>query len=182
MKFETNEAARHMGVPAATLADQLERLPKDETHELVSQLPPAQAAAVVSELEAADAVNLVEALPDNRVAAVIEFLPRTVATDRIGSLPEDRRANILAALPPEKAAGVSTLLRYPPESDGGIMDTRFVAVRVDETTEASLGLQHFCDGSDQHNGFSRVPGTGDVGDVEIWLMNDEREMEHHPKQ
>lgn len=135
---DTTKGAGEIQVPAATLADQLERLPKDEAHELFRRLPPVDAAAVVAELEIADAVNLVEALPDDRVAACIEFLPRTIATDLIGSLPEERRAKILAALPPEKAAAVSTLLRYPPESAGGIMDTRFVAVRAEETIETSL--------------------------------------------
>jgi magnesium transporter len=135
---DTSKAAGKIQVPAADLADQLERLPEDEARELFHQLTPAQAAAVVAELEASDAANLIEVWPDGRVAACLDLLPRTVATDLIGILPAARRANILAALPPEKAAVLSTLLRYPPESAGGIMDTRFVAVRAEETTEASL--------------------------------------------
>ena len=135
---DTNEAARHTKTPAATLADQLERLPEDEAQEAFRQLTPAQAAAVVAELETPDAADLIEALPNDRIAACLELLPRTIATDLIGTLSEERRSNILSLLPAEKAAAVSGLLRYPAESAGGIMDSRFVAVRADETTEESL--------------------------------------------
>ncbi len=135
---DTNRTAQDLALSAATLADQLERLPDDEAIELFRQFTPVQAASIVAELETADAANFLEALPDDRVAACIELLPRTVATDLIGAFPEERRAPILAALPPDKAAAVSALLRYAPESAGGIMDTRFVAIRADETTEESL--------------------------------------------
>ena len=124
--------------PAAALAEQLERAPEDAARETFRQLTATQAAAVIAELETADAAKLLDGLPDDRIAACLELLPRTVTTDLLGSFSEARRAEILSALPPEKAAVISTLLRYPPESAGGIMDTRFVAIRAGETSEASL--------------------------------------------
>ena len=135
---DSDETARRVQNPAATLAERLERLPEDEAQAEFRQLTSAQAAAVLAELETADAADLIDRLPDDRVAACLEQLPGTVATDLIGHLPEQRRTHILSLLPPEKAAAVSTLLRYAPESAGGIMDNRFLAVRADETTEESL--------------------------------------------
>jgi magnesium transporter len=135
---DTNQTAKDQPTPAATLADQLERLPEDEAQEVFRQLTAAQSAAVVAELEPADAAKLVAVLPNDRVAACLELLPRTIATDLLGDFPEPRRAQILSLLPAEKAAVVSSLLRYPAESAGGIMDSRFVAVRAGETIEESL--------------------------------------------
>jgi magnesium transporter len=134
----TSKAARGIQFQAATVADQLERLPEDEARERFGQLTPAEAAAVVAELETANAAHFLEGLPDERVAACLEVLARTIGTDLLGYFPEKRRGQILSLLPPEKAAAVATLLRYPPESAGGIMDNRFVAVRANETAEESL--------------------------------------------
>jgi magnesium transporter len=125
-------------LPASILAERLKRLPVDEARELFGQLTPSQGAAVGAEMEAPDIAQLLSALPDERIAACLELLPRTVAADLIGSFSEERRAQILSILPPENAAAVSRLLKYPPESAGGIMDNRFIAVRADETTEESL--------------------------------------------
>ncbi len=136
---DTGRGAQAIEAPAGALAEQLERLPKDEGRELFRQLAPADAAAVITELETTDAVEFLETLPDDRVAACLDLLPRTIATDLIGIFAEDRRAAILSALPAEKSAAVSMLLRYPPETAGGIMDNRFVAVRAQETIEESLG-------------------------------------------
>jgi magnesium transporter len=135
---DISKAARDDSFQAATVADQLERLPEDEARELFGRLTASQAAAVVAELETGGGANFLEALPDDHVAGCLELLPRTMAADLIGKLPEMRRAPILARLPPEKAAAISLLLRYPPESAGGIMDNRFVAVRANETAEQSL--------------------------------------------
>jgi len=135
---DTNKAARDIPFQAASVADQLERLPEDEARALFAQLTPAQAAAVVAELEIANAAHFLEGLPDDRVAACLAVLSRTIGTDLLGNFPEERRGQILSLLPPEKAAAVATLLRYPPESAGGIMDNRFVAVRANETAEESL--------------------------------------------
>ena len=135
---DTNQTAQQLHLPAATLANQLERLPEDEARDAFRQFTPTQAAAVVAELEADYAASLLESWPQERIADCIELLPRTIATDLVGALPEERRAKILAELPPEKAATISALLRYPAESAGGIMDSRFVAVRADETIEQSL--------------------------------------------
>jgi magnesium transporter len=135
---DTNKAAGDVPCRAATVADQLKRLPEDEARQMFCQLEATQAGAVVAELESATAAKLLEAFPDEQVAACIELLPRTLATDLLGCLPEKRRKQILALLPPEKAVAVSTLLSYPAESAGGIMDNRFVAVRANETVEQSL--------------------------------------------
>lgn len=122
----------------ADIAQHLERLPEDQAREYFRQLEPAVAAAVLAELEIEDAINLLETLPDERVASLLQLVPRTNTADLIGAFPEARRAGILAGLAPEKEAAVTNLLQYPPQSAGGIMDNRFVAVRDDDTVDQCL--------------------------------------------
>lgn len=120
------------------MADQLERLPVEKARDAFGRLTVDQCAAIVAELETVDAANLLEALPDDHVAACLQLVPRSLAADLVGILPVERRAQVLSGLTPEKAAAVSALLRYPPESAGGIMDNRFIAVRATQTVEECL--------------------------------------------
>jgi magnesium transporter len=129
---------REIESTAAALVEQLERLPEEEARAIFSQLTAPQRAAVVGELETTVSIELLKALPDDQVAACLQIVPRNIAADLVANLPEERRSPILSGLAPEKAAAVSALLRYSPESAGGIMDNRFVAVRVDETVDQSL--------------------------------------------
>ncbi len=127
---------RELEPPA--LADHLERLPVDEAVPIFMEMTPAQRGAVVVELAVEDAVRLLETLPDADLAASIESVPRNLAADIIGMLPPERRVLVLDSLPPIRAAAVSALLRYPPESAGGIMDNRFIAVPADESVDECL--------------------------------------------
>jgi len=138
MRMNNNCAERDEILNASAVADQLERLPEDEARERFRQLTPALAAAVIDELETADAANFLKELPDEGITACLQLVPRTSAADLLGYIPEERRANILAGLTPDKKAAISNLLRYAPESAGGIMDNRFVAVQADHTVDQGL--------------------------------------------
>lgn len=122
----------------SALADQLERLPVQAARDAFGRLTADQYATVIAELEAVHAANLLEELPDDRVAACLQLVSQNLAADLVGMLPAERRAPVLSGLTPEKAAAVSALLCYPPESAGGIMDNRFIAVRARQTVEYCL--------------------------------------------
>jgi magnesium transporter len=122
----------------AALADQLERLPIAAARAAFYRLTDGQCAAVVAQLEIEDAANLLAALPDERVTACVQSFSRNLAADLLGMLPRERRRRVLTGLPPEKATAISALLRYPPDSAGGIMDNRYIAVRTGQTVAECL--------------------------------------------
>jgi magnesium transporter len=122
----------------ADLANRLERMSADQARGIFAALSTTKRAAVLGELETHPAAELLESLPDDQVAACLRTVPRTVAADLVALLPKTRRAHILSDLPQEKAIAISTLLRYPPESTGGIMDNRFIAVRGSQTVDQCL--------------------------------------------
>jgi len=122
----------------ADLADRLERLPVRVAQGVLNRLPLASVAAIVTELEPRDAAILLEHFTNDQLVACLQLLPANVATDLVVSLAGVRRKQILAGLPAERSAAIVALLRYPPDSAGGIMDNRFISARADETVEECL--------------------------------------------
>lgn len=122
----------------ADWADRLERLPAENARELLDKLPAAEVAGILSELPPKEAARLLENLPDEQVVPWLQLMSPNVLADLAGEWPTARRGKILAALPPEASATVVALLKYPPDSAGGVMDSRFIAVRADQTVEGCL--------------------------------------------
>jgi magnesium transporter len=118
----------------------------------ISQLPPADIAAILSDLDRRTSQALLTRLDDETLADTLEESPAQVQVSVLGQLhPEqaadvleemgpDEAADLLADLPPETSAqllelmeeedaeDVQTLLGYPEDSAGGIMTTEFAWV------------------------------------------------------
>ena len=124
----------------ADLADRLERLPSDEAREFLRQLPPTEGAVILAELETTKSARLLEDFTGGEIATWLRLLPPHTNADLVFALPVARRKEVLAALPPDQSAAVTALLRYLPDSAGGIMDNRFIAVLSDKTAEECLAV------------------------------------------
>ncbi len=74
------------------------------------------------------------------LAQLFAELPSNVVADLVGNLPEARRAEVLRALSGSHLHPVFQLLRYPPDSAGGIMSDRFIALREEMTVEEARNL------------------------------------------
>lgn len=122
----------------ADIASHLERLPPEAAQDLLRQLPPDLVGSILKELEPRNAASLIEAFTPDQIITWMQGVPPNVAADLVMELPGAFREPILKGLPAEKAGAVAALLRYPPDSAGGIMDNRFIAVRSDETVEHFL--------------------------------------------
>jgi len=119
----------------ADLADQLQRLPAEEAGALLRQLPKETAAAVLAEAEKEKLPDLLAVFSSTQLAELFQQLPSGDAVDLLPHLPAARRREALAAVPPDRAGEVKSLMRYPEDSAGGIMDSRFIALRDNMTVE-----------------------------------------------
>jgi magnesium transporter len=119
----------------ADLADRLQRLPLDEAQRILPELPPTLAASVLAELEHDRQHELLKALPVQKLAPLLAELPPNVVADLLPALPPSVRRNTLDALPAEQRQRVQALLRYAPDTAGGIMSDRFITLREDMTVE-----------------------------------------------
>jgi magnesium transporter len=122
----------------ADVADQLQRLPVEEARLALMRLSPADAAAVLAELDEELRPRVLEGLAAHELALIIPELNHNAAADVVAELPEERRPAVMEALPSEEKAQVSTLLVYPPDTAGGIMSDQFISVPMDQTVDECL--------------------------------------------
>lgn len=115
----------------ADVADQLERLPLEEAQQELRDLPPAEGAAVLAEIDEEARPAVLENLAPREIANLVQELPHNEAADVISSLPEDVQPAVLKELRTEDRTPVSQMLGYLPESAGGIMSDRFITLRED---------------------------------------------------
>lgn len=128
----------------------------------ISQLPPADIAAILRDLDRptgealltglenevlADAleessvdmqVAVLSHMNPERAADILEEMDPDEAADLLADLPELTSASLLDLMEDEEAAEVSTLLGYPEDTAGGIMTTEFARVPTGLRAEEAL--------------------------------------------
>ena len=136
MKDNLNSPSLHP--QAADIADRLERLSPESGRKTLEQLPAAEVAAILRELDVKDAARLLVDVDADKILAWVQFLPPNITADMLSEQPAARREQVLAALPPHTSEAVVSLLRYPPDSAGGVMDNRFVVAGEEQTADQCL--------------------------------------------
>lgn len=119
----------------ADLADRLQRLSLEEAQRILPELPPALAASALAELEHDRRHELLKAMPVQKLSPLLAELPPNVVADLVPALPPPVRRTTLDALPTEQRQRVKVLLRYAPDTAGGIMSDRFITLRDEMTVE-----------------------------------------------
>jgi len=155
--------------PASALEALRERLEQDgvsASRELLARVEPADIAALLAELDAAEQVELFRKLEVEVQAEVLGELERRdvrsladgaakslkaalrkmepdEAVDVLGALTTKHAESLLEELPPDQAAAADILLKYPPDSAGGLMTTRFVLLDEGITAREAIEItQH----------------------------------------
>ncbi len=126
----------------ADIADELERLPVEDASRRIHDLPRAEAAAVLSEVDPDRRRRIVAELPNQELSEVIALMPHDRAADVLAELPDEKRAEVLGTLPSTPRREVTDLLRYPEDTAGGIMSDRFITLRADQTVAEGLQKLH----------------------------------------
>jgi magnesium transporter len=119
----------------ADLADRLQRLSLEEAQRILPELPADLAASALAELEHDRQRELLSALPTQKLAPLLAELPPKLVAEVLPSLEPIARRAALSALPGDQRERVQGLLRYAPDTAGGIMSDRFIALRDDMTVE-----------------------------------------------
>jgi magnesium transporter len=112
-------------------ADVAEILAELETPALVKAfavMVPHRAAEVLDEFDSETYAALLDTLGDERLTRILNALPPDEATDVLGALPRKRAVRLLHAMAPEQRELVRSLLRYAPDTAGGIMSSKMVPI------------------------------------------------------
>jgi magnesium transporter len=114
-----------------TWADVIARLAPYEMPVVLKQLPAEIVPEVTAHLEPALVGGIIRAQPRDEAAGLLERMNPDDATDVLERLPDDEAASVLEAMDSATAALLRQLMAYPPDSAGGRMTPRFVAVSPD---------------------------------------------------
>lgn len=121
----------------ADILEALDRYDGDRA-ELISKLPENIIADVIEEAEAEEKYELLELLPERAQKAIVNEMHSDELADMLGNVPPSKADSILKKINSEDAAEVKELLRYNPDTAGGIMATEFISVREEMSVGQTL--------------------------------------------
>ncbi len=124
----------------ARIADLVEAASHDEGQEIIEAVgqDPELEADVFEELDAEHQVEFVESRSDADAAELLGSMAPDDAADLISEIEQERRTPILELLPEPQRRKVRSLLRYHPETAGGLMNPDFLALPQTTTVAAAL--------------------------------------------
>lgn len=122
----------------ADLADVAGLLPRDKIKVFLAALPPARAADVLEYLDEELRVELLEEIPTEQAAALMSQMTPDDRTDVLEEIDQDVAEEIVSELSAEAREETERLLRYEPDTAGGLMTTEFVSVSADMAVDAAL--------------------------------------------
>ncbi len=127
-------AERHPDEAAAVL----EALPPEEAASFLAGLPAEVAAKVLRRTTAHPAAAVLALLDADHAAAIVERLAIGVVGPYLRRMDESDRDPILAALPKQRAISLRSLLRFPENTAGALMDPEVLALPEDLTVSDAI--------------------------------------------
>ena len=115
----------------AAVADALESLPVKPRETLWGLIDPVQEGEVLSHLQDPVRSELLEHMRPQEVAEVTQALDTDDAVDIIQDLPEAMRDSVLFSMDEQSRQRVASVLSYPEDTAGGLMNTDMIAVPAD---------------------------------------------------
>ena len=140
-KLVSNAIARLPGERHTRAADIAERLDRLEPHVAAAELrrlPHEQAVIVLDRPEFSVAGDVLATMPIDRAALLLHDMSADRATSALATMSAEKQARLLDALDPEVRDGLTRLLRYRPDTAGGMMTTEFVAIACTATVAQTL--------------------------------------------
>ncbi len=120
------------------LLDVLLRMPEEPRLRVYSYLSPETLAGILDNADDETLLEIARALSPQTLAEALRELDPDEAVDVLQRLPESIVRQVLSMLPPGYREQASTLMRYPPETAGGIMTTSVPVARSDETVQDAI--------------------------------------------
>ncbi|MFI5228205.1 MAG: magnesium transporter [Gemmatimonadales bacterium] len=126
------------GMRAADIAEALHDLPPTGAAKVMAALPFDLAVQVFDEPELDRRYEIVERMEPNAAVALVEAMSADQQADLFRELEEPVRKRLLDHLDAATRSSLTMLLRYPPETAGGIMTTEVLTVPAQWTVEQTM--------------------------------------------
>ncbi len=120
------------------IADLLESLPPRERDMLWELVQPEQVGEVLAHVQDAVRAALLEPMAPGEVAFLTERLDTDDAADILQDLPEYRVEEVLRSMDEQHRQRLASILSYPEDTAGGLMNTDTVTVRCEVTLDVVI--------------------------------------------
>jgi len=135
-QLKTDMAAGRITVPAkhisemhpADIAAVISQVHTDEKTALFASLTDKTAAESLHELEPKIQALLLMTIDTKKALGILDKMPADEAADVLGDLPRENAEEFLRLMKPRKANKARGLLKHPDETAGGLMTTDFVVI------------------------------------------------------
>ncbi len=120
------------------IAEWLDALTVDDRQRILSSLDSEAAGTVLSDTTAAIRAALVDELNPAQLARIAESMPADEAADLLGELELEESERVLHHIADEDEAILRTLLKYPEDTAGGIMNPEIVALEASASVDDAI--------------------------------------------
>jgi magnesium transporter len=120
------------------IADAMESLPSKARTAIWNLLSPDIEGDVLSELQVPVRVELLEQMQPFKVAQVTKDLDADDVADILQELPGDMKDTVLLAMDEQNRQRLTSILSYPEDTAGGLMNIDIVSVRADVTLDVVM--------------------------------------------
>lgn len=127
-------------VHPADAADHLEAMPLQEQVETVGNLDPEDAANAISEMDTHRRAQLIATLDPDQAAHILSQMSYDDAADVLDELSRSLRETMLKRMHKEDAAQIAHLMRYDPDTAGGVMNTENVILDHGLTADQAIAI------------------------------------------
>ena len=124
------------------IADVMEGLPGKSRTTVWNLIRPEVEGGVLSELQDVVRAELLESMHPYEVADAIKNLDADDVADIIQDLPEELQDSVLLLMDAQYRQRLASLLSYPEDTAGGLMNTDVVSVRADVTLDVVIRYLH----------------------------------------
>src|SRR5436309_12627442 len=136
---ELQEALGELRAP--DIAEALRELPPEAAAKVMASLPFDLTVHVFDEPELTrHRCAIIQRIEPRKVGPLIEAMSADQQADLFREVPADERPALLATVSDTTRASLQRLLRYPPETTGGIMTTEYVSVPPSWDVAQALSL------------------------------------------
>ena len=127
------------GMRAADIAEALRELKPDAAAKVLAALPFDLAVQVFDEPELVhDRCAIIQHMDERSIGPLVDAMSADQQADLFRELPDKDRSRLLKQLDAPTQHALRLLLRYPPDTAGGIMTTEFVSMPTTWTVERAL--------------------------------------------
>lgn len=117
------------------IAELIEALDEESRGKFFVLLDVDTASEVIAELSSESLEDVIDGMSDKDLARIVQDMDSDDAADLVGDLHAERAERVLAELSPEDSYGIKSLLKYPEDAAGGIMQRELISALPSATVD-----------------------------------------------